>query len=122
MKKKIFTALLAIVFVMLLSVNCFAVCTVTVTLTVTSDPNAAVQEVWYDPDNTTQGDAYIPAGCNGDMTFTGCTFQIAAAVANDEIFVVTENADGTEVFTSSPVSVGGISGSVVSTVVVECCD
>ena len=98
----------------------YADCTVTVNLTVSSDPNAALQSVYYDPDNTVADDEFVPAGCSGDMALTQCVFAITEPAANDEVYVITTNAGGTESYESAHVAVGGIAGSTVSTVIVNC--
>ena len=110
---------LVLVMVLMASVV-WADCTVTVNITSSSDPNAATHETWYDPDNTVGADEFIPAGCSGDMALTQCVFTIAAPAANDEVWIVTKNATETESYVSPKVQVGGIAGSVTSTVIVQC--
>ena len=61
--KRLFLAILAIMF---MADMVYADCTVTVNLTVSTDPNAALQSVYYDPDNTVGADEFVPGGCSGD--------------------------------------------------------
>jgi len=115
--KKLF---LAILMAGLMAGIVYADCTVTVDLTVSTDPNAETHYVYYDPDNTVGGDEFIPTGCSGTLSVTQCVFTIAAPLPNDEVWVLTENATGTESYESPHVPVGGIAGSTVSTVIVNC--
>ena len=115
--KKLFLAILAMVCMVGVA---YADCTVTVNLTVSSDPNAALQSVYYDPDNTVGADEFVPGGCSGDMALTQCVFTITAPVPNDEVWVLTTNAAATESYESAHVAVGGIAGSSVSTVITNC--
>ena len=110
--------LLAVFMVLFFTGMAMADCTVTVNLNVSTDPNAALQEIWYDPDNTVADDEIMQA--NGDMALTQAVFNITAPAANDEVYVITKNATETESYESPHVAVGGIAGSSVSTVIVEC--
>lgn len=116
MKKVFLTVFIALFFAGM----AMADCTVTVNLEVSSDPNAALQKVYYDPDNTIGADEFVPSGCSGDMALTQCMFNISAPAPNDEIWVVTTNSGGTESYESPHVAVGGIAGSSVSTVITNC--
>lgn len=115
--KKVLLAVLMVTF--LAGIAC-ADCTVTVNLTVSTDPEAALQNVYYDPDNTVGADEYIPSGCSGDMALTQCVFTVSVPMPNDEVWVVTTNAGATESYESAHVAVGGIAGSSVSTVITNC--
>jgi hypothetical protein len=114
--------LIALVMIIALLIPHYAIadCTVTVTLNVSSDPNAATQEIWYDPDNTVAGNEIIPPGCSGDMTLTGCPFTITAPAPNDEVYVITKNGDGSDAYQSPSMPVGGLVGSVTTTIVTQC--
>jgi len=116
MKKLI---LAVFIFVFSVGVAC-ADCTVTINLAVSTDPDAALQSVYYDPDNTVGADEFVPSGCSGDMALTQCVFTIPAPMPNDEAWVVTTNAGGTESYESAHISVGGITGSSVSTIITNC--
>jgi hypothetical protein len=119
MKKKSIACLILVVgFIFLMSAPALADCTVTVNISSSSDPEAATHEVWYDPDNTVGGDEVMQG--SGDMTYTQCIFTIPAPAPNDEVWILTKNAGATETFESAHVAVGGIAGSVTSTVIVTC--
>ena len=115
--KKVF---LAVLMVLLVAPLAMADCTVTVNLTVSSDPDAALQSVYYDPDNTVGSDEFVPGSCSGDMALTQCVFTISDPAPNDEVWVLTTNAGATESYESAHVAVGGIAGSSVSTVITNC--
>jgi hypothetical protein len=117
MKKIIFILILTLAICGVLN-NAWAFCDVTVNLNVSTDPNAATQEVYYDPDNTVGSDEILK--CSGDMTLTQCLFTISNPTSNDEVYVITKNATGDESYESSHVAVGGIAGSSITTVITNC--
>ena len=98
----------------------FADCDVTVQWTPSADPNAAEEELWYDPDNTVPGDEYMAGGAWAIGTVTEHTFQITVAGPNDEVYIRTYNAARTDVAETSRVPVGGLVPGSILTVTTVC--
>ena len=113
--KKLLIILLPFIF----AVSAMADCTVTVNWTPSTDAQATIQRVYYDPDNTVNGNEILKS-TDLSMSVSTFPFTIPAGGPNDEVYVQTLNSDQTSISNSARMPVGGMAGATAVQTITIC--